>query len=140
MNSRNTRETPTIRKTRVIRSRSDGKARSNKKYKYIYEVKAEAPVDLVWAFAAITDWGYSYKPKCTADGRIIFSTKAPISDLREAWNTQKKDLHMMIETLNYIDDYNGDRYFTKYSDAKEDPEDYRAYYSDESDSEDDSDN
>jgi hypothetical protein len=132
MPSRNTRETITPRKTRVIRSRNDSKTLSDEKFKYVYEVRAEAPIDLVWAFYAITEAGYSYTPKTATDGRIIFSTKAHISDLREAWNEQKKDLHVMIETLNYVDDYTGERYFIRYWDAKKnDDDDY--YCSDSED-------
>ena len=139
MNANNTRETPTItRKTRVIRSRNERSTLTpDDKVRYVYEVRAGAPLDFVWAFAAIHDDGYSYKAKIATDDRVIFSTKAPINEIRQAWNTQKKDLYVMIQTLNYVDDYTGYQYFTRYWDTKKDPDDYRIYYSDDSDSEDD---
>ena len=130
MPSRNTRETVTPRKTRIIRSRSDEKGRSNEKIKYVYKVHAEAPIDLVWAFYAITEAGYSYTPKPSNDGNIVFSSKCDISELRYLWNDQKKDLHVMIESLDYVDDYTGDRYFTRYWDDKERDGDDDYYYSD----------
>ena len=123
-------ETPTPRKTRIIRSRSERSTLTpDDKVRYVYEVRAEAKVDLVWAFAAIHDDGYSYTPKCTPDGRIIFSTKCSIEQIRELWSDLNKDLHVMIESLNYADDYDGDRYFTKYWDAEKKKDDY-AYVSD----------
>jgi len=30
------------------------------------------------------------------------------------WHTLKKDLHVMVESVDYVEDYVGDRYFTKY--------------------------
>lgn len=139
MNLNNIKETATKRKTRVVRSRSERSTLTpHDKVKYVYEVRAEAKVDLVWAFAAITDDGYSYTPKCTPDGRIIFSTKCPIENLREIWNDVNKDLHVMIETLDFANEYTGERYFTKYWDAKtsEKKADLAYYNSDNSDSED----
>jgi len=127
----------TPRKTRVARSRRELKALGlDAKIKYIYKVKAEAPMDLVWAFHTITEYGYSYKPRPSNDGTIIFSTKVDIEDLREMWDAEKKDLHVMIESLNYVDDYTGDRYFTKYWDANYD-DDVEYYCSDSEDYEDD---
>jgi len=48
-----------------------------------------------------------------------------------------KNLHVMIETLNFVKDYTGERYFRKYWDANTDEKkDHLAYYnSDNSDSE-----
>jgi hypothetical protein len=129
----NTQSTTKHRKTRIIRSRDETKGLEAKKIKYVYRVKAEAPVDLVWAFHAITDAGYSYTPKCTADGQIIFSTKCHITELREIWDDAKKDLHVMIETLDYVDDYTGDRYFVKYTDSNDDNMSVDYYCSEEED-------
>jgi hypothetical protein len=137
MPSSNTSQDPQTttkhRKTRVIRSRGDTNGFEAKKVKYIYRVRVEAPVDLVWAFYAITDAGYSYTPKCSADGQIIFSTKCSIDELRFLWDDLKKDLHVMIETLDYVDDYTGERYFTKYMDYNDDKNSVDYYCSEEED-------
>jgi len=127
----NTLNSQTQRKTRIVRSRDErSHIVSDDKIRYVYEVRVEAQVDLVWAFAAIHNDGYSYTPQCTPDGRIIFSTICSIEQIRKLWNTLNKDLHVMIETLNYTDDYDGDRYFIKYWDAKKKDDDH-AYISDE---------
>jgi len=123
----------TVRKTRVVRSRRETNGLEAKKIKYVFMVRAEAPVDLVWAFHAITDAGYSYTPKCTTDGKIIFSTKCHITELREIWHEMEKDLHVMIETLDYVDDYTGERYFTKYIDYNDDKDSVDYYCSEEED-------
>jgi len=123
----------TVRKTRVVRSRRETNGLEAKKIKYVFRVHAEAPVDLVWAFHAITDAGYSYTPKCTSDGKIIFSTKCHITELREIWDEMEKDLHVMIETLDYVDDYTGERYFTKYMDYNDDKDSVDYYCSEDED-------
>lgn len=121
-----------------LRSRGDLlKTASGDLVRGLYKVRAEAPIDLVWAFHAITKAGYTYMPHTSIGGDITFSTKCSLWKLRLLWNTLNKDLHVMIETLNFANEYTGDRYFTKYWDAKtsEKKEDLAYYNSDNSDSE-----
>ena len=92
----------------------------------MYKVRPEAPIDIIRAFAAMHEGGYSYhlKDNNVNDGTILFQTRCPIEDLREMWDEKNKDLHVMIQTLNYVKDYTGERYFTKYSYKKDDPAKY----------------
>lgn len=102
-----------------------------------YRVRVEAPLDALWAFAAITDSGRKYKLEHSTHDTITFSSGSSIWMIRRLWNKANKDLHVMIETLNFVNDYTGERYFRKYWDANtEEKKDDLAYYnSDNSDSE-----
>ena len=121
-----------------LRSRGDlSKTVSGDLVRGLYKVRAEAPIDLVWAFHALTKAGYTYKPHDSIGDVITFSTRCSLWKLRLLWNTMHKDLHVMIESLDFANDYTGDRYFTKYWDAKtaEKKEDLAYYNSENSDSE-----
>jgi len=109
--------------TILIKARSTLKIISlENELRFMYKVRPEAPIDIAWAFAAIHEGGYSYhlKDNKKSDGAILFQTRCPIEDLREMWYEKHKDLHVMIETLNYAKDYTGERYFTKYWEQKDD--------------------
>jgi hypothetical protein len=102
-----------------------------------YRVRVETPDDSKWAFAAITNVGRKYKIQDSTDDTITFTSSVTIWRLRLLWNTANKNLRVMIETLNFVNDYTGERYFRKYYDANTDEKkDDLAYYnSDNSDSE-----
>ena len=132
--------TPSVKnRVLLIKSRDElENAISANKVRGLYKVRAEAPIDLVWAFHALTKAGYTYEPIDSRDGAILFSTRCSIWKLRLLWNTMNKDLHVMIESLDFANDYTGERYFTKYWDANtSEKKEHLAYYnSDNSDSED----
>jgi hypothetical protein len=102
-----------------------------------YRVRVETPNDSVWAFAAITNVGRKYKLESSTHDTITFTSGVTIWQLRRLWNKMNKNLRVMIETLNFVKDYTGERYFRKYWDANTDEKkDHLAYYnSDNSDSE-----
>ena len=104
-----------------------------------YKVRVETPDDSTWAFAAITNARCNYKLEYSTDDTITFTTRVAIWGLRRLWNKMDKNLNVMIETLNFVNDYTGERYFRKYWDANTDEKkDDLAYYnSDNSDSEED---
>lgn len=104
-----------------------------------YRVRVETPDDSKWAFAAITDSGRKYKLEYSTDKTITFTSGSSIWMIRRLWNKANKNLNVMIETLNFVNDYTGKRYFRKYWDANTDEKkDDLAYYnSDNSDSEED---
>ena len=118
------------RPTLYIKARSQLRADipTNAKVRYVYKVSAEAPIDIAWAFSALHEAGWSYRMRDDPNGILCFQTGCDIGELRELWDEKKKDLHVMIESLDYANEYTGDRYFTKYWDNKEEPE---AYYSED---------
>ena len=91
---------------------------TNTKVRYVYKVRCEMSVDVAWAFSAIHEEGYSYRMRDDPSGNICFQTDVTIDEIRELWDEKNKDLHVMIESLNYSNDYSGERYFTRYSDEK----------------------
>jgi len=96
---------------------------------YRYKALAEAMVDVNNAIAAMDDAGIDYTLlRCTtADCHIFFETPYPIDVIRKLWYDEKLDLHYMIESLDYVDDYTGERYFEKY---EKNPKKYENYDSD----------
>jgi hypothetical protein len=102
-----------------------------------YRARIETPNDSIWAFAAIRNAGRKYKLEHSTDDTITFTSGVTIWQLRRLWNKMNKNLRVMIETLNFVNDYTGERYFRKYYDANTDEKkDHLAYYnSDNSDSE-----
>jgi len=101
----------------IIKSINDFEKSSNEdEIIYLYKVRFEAGIDIAYAFAAIHMAKYSYylKDNNSNDGAIIFKTKCPIDELREIWDEMNKDLHVMIESLNYVNDYTGERYYCDY--------------------------
>jgi len=61
------------------------------------------------------------------DCHIYFDAPCPINVIRKLWYDEKTNLDYMIETLDYVHDYTGDRYFKKY---QKDPMKYENYDSD----------
>ena len=101
-----------------------------------YKVRVETPDDSTWAFAAITNARCKYKLEYSTDDTITFSTRVAIWGLRRLWNKMDKNLRVMIETLNFVNDYTGERYFRKYWDANtSDQKDDLAYYNSDSEEE-----
>jgi len=110
-------------------------------YEVIFQYKAiaECPIDINNAIAAMDDAGIEYTIlKCTtADCHIYFETPYPIDVIRKLWYDEKLDLHYMIESLDFADDYTGKRYFEKYINN---PKKYENYDSDDEEDDDDEDN
>jgi len=126
-----------VRKLLLNSRRALDNAVSGDKVRVRYKVRVETPDDSTWAFAAITNAGREYKLEGFTHDTFTFTSAVTIWRLRLLWNTIDKDLRVMIETLNIVNDYTGERYFRKYWDANtSDKKDDLAYYnSDNSDSE-----
>lgn len=76
-------------------------------------------MDKAWIYYKITD--------DESDCHIYFDAPCPINVIRKLWYDEKRNLDYMIETLDYVYDYTGDRYFKKY---KNDPKKCENYDSD----------
>ena len=137
MSSTSTSQPSNVRKLLLNSRRALDNAVSGDKVRVRYKVRVETPDDSTWAFAAITNAGREYKLEGFTHDTFTFTSAVTIWRLRLLWNTIDKDLRVMIETLNFVKDYTGERYFRKYYDANTDEKkDDLAYYnSDNSDSE-----
>jgi hypothetical protein len=107
-------------------------------YEVIFQYKAlaECTVDVNNAIAIMdeADIDYTLLRCTTADCHIYFETPYPIGELRKLWYDENLDLHYMIESLDYVDDYTGIRYFEKY---ENNPKKYENFNSDAEDDDDD---
>jgi hypothetical protein len=114
-----------------LKSRKD-REKNLSGYEVIFQYKAlaECTVDVNNAIAAMDDADIDYTMlRCTtADCHVYFETPYPIGELRKLWYDENLDLHYMIESLDYADDYTGKRYFVKY---QKDPKKYENYDSDD---------
>ena len=121
--------------TYTFKSRKDRK-KNLRDYEVIFQYKARAEfmIDMNSAIAAMDDAGIDYTfLRCTkADCHVYFETPYPIDVIRKLWYDANADLHYMIESLDFVDDYTGDRYFEKYID---DPKKYENYESDDENTE-----
>lgn len=116
-----------------FKSRKD-RTKNLRDYEVIFQYKsrAECMADVNNACAAMDEVDIEYTfLRCTkADCHIYFETPYPIDVIRKLWYDEKLDLHYMIESLDYADDYTGDRYFEKY---ENDPKKYENFDSDNED-------
>lgn len=119
--------------TYTFKSRKD-RYKNLRDYEVIFQYKAlaECMADVNNACAAMDEAGIDYTfLRCTkADCHMYFETPYPIDVIRKLWYDEKLDLHYMIESLDFVDDYSGDRYFEKYIN---DPKKYENFDSDSDD-------
>jgi hypothetical protein len=67
------------------------------------------------------------KGQLTDERSFFFDSPCPIHTLREALDSEMKDIDTVIESLDYIDDFTGELYFRRYLNSISDPERYHDY-------------
>jgi hypothetical protein len=111
-----------------IKSRDDYKnLLTGYKVVFQYKASAECAIDVNNAISIMQDTDMEYTIlKCISPGcSIYFESPHTIDQFRKVWHHYARmDLYYMIESLDYVDDYTGKRYFEKYHDGGDGPENY----------------
>lgn len=79
---------------------------------FSYKARPECAADYMTALAVLHEHNIAYVPKQTTDASLYIETKCTIEDLRKIWTDANKDLHYIVETLNYSENFNGRRWYT----------------------------